>query len=172
MHRVVIATLTLLAVACSSDKPAPQTAATASDPAPSAAQDSAMGEKPSAGKPTISDRIREACGINHADAYFGYNSAAVDTGYRTVLEQLATCFNDGPLKGESMKLVGHTDPRGEDEYNLVLGERRADGVRKALSKLGLAESRVSTTSRGEIEAKGSDEASWKDDRRVDVRLSH
>jgi peptidoglycan-associated lipoprotein len=87
-----------------------------------------------------------------------------------VLKQLADCFSTGPLKGRQMRLVGHADPRGEPEYNLTLGGRRADNVKSFIAKQGLAEEQMSTTSRGEMDATGTDEASWARDRRVDVIL--
>jgi peptidoglycan-associated lipoprotein len=87
-----------------------------------------------------------------------------------VLQKLATCFKDGPLKGRSMLLVGHADPRGDDEYNLVLGGRRADGVRGMLMKYGLGKDRITTSSRGEMDASGTEPESWAKDRRVDVKL--
>jgi peptidoglycan-associated lipoprotein len=67
-------------------------------------------------------------------------------------------------------VIGHADPRGDAEYNYLLGQRRADGVRSAVVSAGLAVERISTTSRGEIEAQGGDEAGWALDRRVDVVL--
>jgi peptidoglycan-associated lipoprotein len=70
-----------------------------------------------------------------------------------------------------MRLVGHADPRGEPEYNMVLGGKRADNVKGFIIEKGLPEPQVSTTSRGEDEAKGTDEATWAADRRVDVVLA-
>jgi peptidoglycan-associated lipoprotein len=69
-----------------------------------------------------------------------------------------------------MRLVGHADPRGDEEYNMTLGNRRADNVKTAIVDAGLAASQVATTSRGEMDATGTDEASWEKDRRVDVLL--
>jgi peptidoglycan-associated lipoprotein len=71
-----------------------------------------------------------------------------------------------------MRLVGHADPRGGEEYNLVLGGSRADGVRTFLIDRGLAAGQVASTSRGEMDAKGRDESSWAEDRRVDIRLAN
>ena len=47
---------------------------------------------------------------------------------RSVLDQVATCFTTGPLKGRTLKLVGHADPRGGSDYNMTLGQSRADAV--------------------------------------------
>jgi peptidoglycan-associated lipoprotein len=70
-----------------------------------------------------------------------------------------------------MRLVGHADPRGEDSYNLALGERRANGVKKYLTNAGLNGDQGELTSRGEMDATGADEEGWKKDRRVDIVLA-
>ena len=71
-----------------------------------------------------------------------------------------------------MQLVGHTDPRGTDEYNLGLGTRRAESVRTYLQRLGVPATRLGPTTRGELDASGSDEAGWQRDRRVDLQLAN
>jgi peptidoglycan-associated lipoprotein len=69
-----------------------------------------------------------------------------------------------------MKLEGNTDNRGTREYNIGLGERRAQAVRRALMLQGVAESQVSTVSFGAERpaADGDDEAAWSQNRRVEV----
>jgi peptidoglycan-associated lipoprotein len=119
----------------------------------------------------ISDDIRKACQLSESEAYFAYNSANVRAEHVDLFEKLAACFARGPLIGRTMRIVGHADPRGDDEYNLVLGSRRADGVQKALVEKGLTAERITTTSRGEMDAKGSDEAGWATDRRIDLMLA-
>jgi peptidoglycan-associated lipoprotein len=119
---------------------------------------------------TISDRIRAACGLSDTDAYFDFDSAAITPAADRVLGQLATCFSTGPLAGQGMKLVGHADPRGDSEYNLVLGGKRADHVSSALAKKGLESDKMMSTSRGEMDALGNDESGWARDRKVEVML--
>jgi peptidoglycan-associated lipoprotein len=77
----------------------------------------------------ISDDILTACGIPQADAYFAFDSASVDRRARAILAKVSECFSSGPLAKRSMRLVGHADPRGDEEYNLLLGGRRAESVR-------------------------------------------
>ncbi len=101
---------------------------------------------------------------------FGYDSARVKEEFRNTLVALADCMKDGGLKGRSLLMVGHADPRGEEDYNMALGGRRADSVRDAMHSLGVDKSRMDVTSRGELEATGVDEASWSKDRRVDIKL--
>jgi peptidoglycan-associated lipoprotein len=135
-------------------------------------QSSASTQKsPSRSQVQISEEIRRACGISEADAHFAFDSSRLSAFDHPTLNSVAKCFRSGPLAGRSMRLVGHADPRGEAEYNMVLGGQRADNVKLFLLDKGLKSSQVTTTSRGELEAKGRDEASWADDRRVDMLLA-
>lgn len=161
-----------LILACA-ETPQPKTAAVVEsdaveEPAPAAAQ---LAPSENAASVSISESIRKACGLSETDAHFDYNSSNVTPEADRVLSGLANCFTVGPLKGRGMRLVGHADPRGESEYNLLLGGRRADHVSAALGKKGLAESRMSTSSRGEMDATGEDEAGWARDRKVEVMLA-
>lgn len=90
---------------------------------------------------------------------------------RDVLDQVASCLTTGPLRGRTVQLVGRTDPRGTEEYNLGLGTRRADSVRQYLQHLGVSSGQLSQTTRGALDATGTDEAGWHADRRVDLRLA-
>lgn len=127
-------------------------------------------KSPQAGVVHISEDIRKACGIADADAHFAFDSASLGQSQRPVLSHLATCFLSGALKGREMRLVGHADPRGGDDYNMVLGGSRADTVKTFLTMRGVPGARIATTSRGEMDARGTDEATWAEDRRVDVML--
>ncbi len=145
--------------------PTPPPAAATTPPPPEKA-----GDVPTRSNINISDDIRKACGITDADAYFAYDSANVRPQDQAILQKLANCFSTGPLKGRTMRLVGHADPRGDEEYNMVLGGRRADNVKGAIVNAGLSSSKIATTSRGEMDATGTDEPGWEKDRRVDVML--
>ncbi len=165
---------TVLAVGCASKTPPePETPPPAEQPAatPAPTASEKPGDDPAKSDINISDAIRKACGLTDTEAHFAFNSAAVRDSDRDLLKKLATCFATGPLKGKTMLLVGHADPRGEDEYNMVLGGRRSDNVGSAIVGAGLPEKQLETSSRGELDASGTDEASWSKDRRVDVMLS-
>jgi peptidoglycan-associated lipoprotein len=101
---------------------------------------------------------------------FAYNDEELLPSDRDVLQQVATCLTRGPLKGKAVQLVGRSDPRGTDEYNLGLGTRRAHSVSTYLVRLGVPSTQLATTTRGEIDAHGTDENSWQSDRRVDLEL--
>ncbi len=165
---------TLTLVACGSDPTPPPAAPTGDTTAPAATQTQQSekpGDDPQQSNINISDAIKKACGITDAEAHFGFNSAQVRASDKAVLKKLADCFSTGPLKGKTMRLVGHADNRGEPEYNMLLGGRRADNVKGAIASQGLAEKQIETTSRGELDSTGTDEASWSEDRRVDIVLA-
>ncbi len=129
-------------------------------------------EAPNATTTTVhlSDEIVRACGISDPDSYFAFDSARLNGEDVRVLDQVETCFASGPLKGRKMKLVGRADPRGSEEYNMTLGQHRADSVVKYLASKGLASNMMESTSRGKLDAVGTDEPSWAHDRRVDILL--
>jgi len=118
----------------------------------------------------ISDEIARTCGISDPDSYFAFDSARLNGEDTRVLNQIAKCFVSGPLKGRKMKLVGRADPRGSEEYNMTLGQHRADSVMKYLESKSLAKAMMASTSRGEMDAVGDDEPAWAHDRRVDILL--
>lgn len=101
---------------------------------------------------------------------FEYDQFSLLPEDRALLERVATCVTSGPLKGRSLQLVGRADPRGTQEYNLGLGDRRANTVSSFLERLGVSRTQLATTTRGALDATGSDEASWRRDRRVDIVL--
>ncbi|HWZ88852.1 MAG TPA: OmpA family protein [Polyangiaceae bacterium] len=166
---------TAVTTGCGSDEKPPPKAptggsvvTTATPAAPPPAEKA--GDVPSQSNINISDEIRKACGITDAEAFFAYDSANVRPQDKAVLKKLADCFMTGPLKGRELRLVGHADPRGEEEYNMVLGGRRADNIKSAIAEEGMTADKIATTSRGKLDATGTDEASWAKDRRVDVVL--
>ena len=163
-----------LTFACGSDPQPPPEVPTAPPGAPVAqgSEGQKPGDDPSQSNINIDDAIRKACGLTDTEANFAFNSSNIQQGDHDVLGKLATCFISGPLKGKSMRLVGHADNRGESEYNLVLGGKRADNVRGFLAQKGLPKTQAESTSRGEMDSTGTDEASWSRDRRVDIVLAN
>lgn len=118
----------------------------------------------------VDQKIIKACG-NLPTAHFAFDSANVLPESSAALDALAQCFVSGPLKNASLKLIGHADPRGETEYNLALGQQRAYSVLDILAQRGIQLHRMSTSSKGEFEATGNDEAGWARDRKVEVMLA-
>jgi peptidoglycan-associated lipoprotein len=125
---------------------------------------------------SISDRIAQACGIAPRNGAaltpsFEYDSAALADADRAMLAEVAKCLTEGALKGKGVTLVGRADARGEPEYNMTLGESRANTVHRYMVDLGVGKDRMRVTSRGEIDAEGKDEAGYAHDRRVDIDLA-
>lgn len=85
------------------------------------------------------------------------------------MQMLANCMIDGPLKGKTIRLIGHTDPRGAAAYNDKLGLERAQSVQQYLVAHGVAIARVQTASVGEDEAR-ENPSLWSKDRRVEIKL--
>jgi peptidoglycan-associated lipoprotein len=104
-------------------------------------------------------------GCQLSPIYFEYDSSDLDPRARDALSADAQCIQQREMS--SVTLVGHCDPRGTEEYNLALGERRAQTVRTYLGNLGVDTGRVNTTSMGEEMAE-DDESTWPQARRVDV----
>jgi len=123
----------------------------------------------------LSETFRETCGIKEIASQkdapkFDYDKSAILAEDRDALAQVAQCLTTGPLKGRSVKLVGRADPRGTQEYNMALGARRSSSVMSYLAALGVPSTQMRETSRGALDATGSDQAAWQADRRVDVDI--
>lgn len=105
-----------------------------------------------------------------APVHFAFDSADLDGDARAVLAEDAALLADHPEL--RLQIEGHCDERGTTEYNLALGERRADAVRDLLAAHGIAASRLATLSYGEERpvATGHDEAAWALNRRGELRL--
>lgn len=100
--------------------------------------------------------------------YFDYDSATVNDSDRPTLQAHAGYLTSHP--DAKVVLQGNTDERGSREYNLALGQRRADSVRKVMNVMGVQESQMEAVSLGEEKPKvtGEGESSWKENRRVDI----
>lgn len=100
--------------------------------------------------------------------YFDFDSYTVRDEYRGTIEAHARYL--AANKGRNVIVQGNTDDRGSREYNLALGQKRAEAVRRALAALGVPDSQVEAVSLGEEKprAAGNDEASWAENRRADI----
>lgn len=118
-----------------------------------------------AGRPIAT---RPAPGLD--TVYFDYDRAEIRSDARNALQGNAEVIND--KKWKQIVLEGHCDERGSEEYNLALGERRANSVRSYLMSLGVPGSKIMTVSYGESRpAKpGHGEDAYQYNRRVDFGL--
>lgn len=174
IHHLTCPTVLAVAIAGCASNPPPKTAQNELylppvTPAPMVAKEPSP--LPAVTQIHIDDAILSACKITEDKAFFAFDSAKIEGRTVPVLIQVANCFLTGPLAGKSMTLIGHADPRGEEEYNMLLGESRAEQVAKYLEQNGMSKSRLSETSRGAMDAEGTDENTWARDRRVDVLLA-
>ena len=101
--------------------------------------------------------------------YFDFDSFVVKDEYRGVLEGNARTLVAG--KQRRMVVEGHTDERGSREYNLALGQKRAEAVRRALTLVGASDAQVEAVSFGEEKpaVAGSSEDAYAKNRRVEIR---
>lgn len=103
--------------------------------------------------------------------YFDYDSYAIKDSYASLISAHAKVLAANPkLK---MLIQGNTDERGSREYNLALGQRRAEAVKRALMLLGVQEVQIESVSLGEEKPRmeGSDEAAYAENRRSEMLYS-
>jgi peptidoglycan-associated lipoprotein len=138
------------------------TAGTGGDNANGAAQAGvANGTGPGVQGPTAPD-------LQSRTIYFDFDSSEIKGDYTAVIAAHAKYLVANP--SVRVRLEGNTDERGSREYNIGLGERRAQAVRQALMLQGVADSQITTVSYGEERpaVTGHTEAAWSKDRRVDI----
>jgi outer membrane protein OmpA-like peptidoglycan-associated protein len=131
-------------------------------------------EEPTPVSPSLAvseDIIRE-CKLNldsiDKAPKFDFDKSELVSADYAVLKLIGECFTTGPMSDQGLRLVGRTDPRGSVEYNQKLGMKRADHVSSFLEQYGIEASRIEKLSRGKLDARGRDEATWAIDRRVDI----
>lgn len=100
--------------------------------------------------------------------YFDFDNFAVKSEYLGLVERHGKYLMSMPKL--SIKIEGSADERGGAEYNLALGQKRAEAVRKALEIYGVKDSQLEAVSRGSErpQARGHDEAAWAQNRRADL----
>jgi len=111
-------------------------------------------------------QVRER--LSQRVVYFEFDSSAIDEESRLVIEAHAAHLNTNTkLK---LRLEGHADERGTREYNLALGERRAQSVERLFRVLGVSADRITVVSYGEEKpaSPGHDESAWRLNRRVEI----
>lgn len=106
--------------------------------------------------------------LGRTTIYFDFDSSSVKAEYSEAIAAHAEELIDNP--GVAVRLEGHTDERGSREYNIGLGERRAQAVRQAMLLQGVPRDQLSTVSYGEEQpaVTGDDEEAWAMNRRVEI----
>jgi len=174
---LLVAAVAVLAVGCKStpideksNAPAPVTDAKPAmqdtTPAPKAPEP----VKPTpAPQPAMLDPLNDPKNIlAKRSVYFEFDRSGINDSDIPVVEAHGRYLVDH--RARTVRIEGNCDERGGREYNLALGQRRADAVRDRLKSLGVAGDRVETTSFGKEKPRnlGHDEAAWADNRRADI----
>lgn len=124
---------------------------------------------PNSTQVTFDAALMERCGLKEAKVYFPYASAQVSENQDDRVRAMADCLISGNLKGKELVVVGHTDPRGSDEYNKELGKSRAESIADLFIDAGLPKEKLIVKSAGESGA-SSEQEDWPSDRRVQVAV--
>ena len=100
--------------------------------------------------------------------YFSFDEYTVQTKYQKMLSAHASYLKANPT--QKIIIQGNTDERGTTEYNLALGQRRSDAVRKSLNLMGVSDNQMEAVSFGKEKpkAEGDTEAAWAENRRGDI----
>ena len=166
-HVLAVAFLALGLAACTKPK---QTKP--SEPPPASAETggastSGVGEAATGSKPLTAQQQALAALRTKNIVYFDYNSSEIPQEYLAVVSANAAYLVKYPTA--RLRLEGNTDERGSREYNIGLGERRAQTVRRAMLAKGVAEGQMTTVSYGEERpaVPGHDEAAYAQNRRVE-----
>jgi peptidoglycan-associated lipoprotein len=187
MHRrifllILLSLCVVAASGCRSRRklPAPQpspSSSTTSAPQPAVPVQSPDRDfvQPEAERPVLSDDIREANRVARErgwiqDAFFGFNAAALDADAQEALRRSAEWLRQH--SAYRVRIEGHCDDRGTEQYNLALGERRAETAASYLVALGVDRARIETVSYGEERPFDDDanERAWAQNRRAHLVL--
>jgi peptidoglycan-associated lipoprotein len=161
MSRLLIAAATVAALAACAKKEEVKPPA---DPVPPPVTETANVDD---GKYSPEDLDRDPCLVKRV-VYFDFDKSDIKSEFASILSCHAKYLTDRP--SARITLEGHADERGSREYNLGLGERRGNAVNGALLSNGGSASQLTVVSYGEERpvATGSDEASWGQNRRVEI----
>ncbi len=109
--------------------------------------------------------------LSKRSVFFEYDSNAVKDEYRGLVQAHSRYL--GEKRDAKIRIEGNCDERGSREYNIALGQRRAEAVKKVMTVLGVQDGRIETVSYGEEKPMdaGHDEAAWSKNRRADIKYS-
>ena len=162
---LVFAALFLAACSSNETKEADAAAAAAAE---QAAQEAAAREAEQQAQAEAQRALEVAAADVGTVFYFGFDSSSLTDEARAQVDaHIAALLGNN----DSVRLEGHTDERGTREYNLALGERRANAVRDYMVANGVPSYRIETISYGEENpvAYGSGESNWQQNRRVELK---
>ena len=110
--------------------------------------------------------------LSKRSVYFDYDSNSVKDEYRNLV-QAHSRYMTADKRDSRMRIEGNCDERGSREYNLALGQRRAEAVKRMMTVMGVTDGRIETVSYGEEKpaAPGHDENAWAQNRRADIKYA-
>jgi peptidoglycan-associated lipoprotein len=178
MHKIILVGFALIGVvlasACSSPKPKPTPAAGTASAVPTEAANTAGADAGSAAGAAAANGTGEGVAgpagaqLEHRTIYFDFDSSEIKPEFADTISAHAHYLaSNASIR---VRLEGNTDERGSREYNIGLGERRAQAVRRALMLQGVSESQITTVSYGEERpaVTGHTEEAWARNRRVEL----
>ena len=129
----------------------------------------AMSGENASGNPTVNPLTDPNNILSKRSVYFDFDEYLVKDKYKSMVLSHARYLRDN--SNANIRLEGNADERGSREYNLALGQRRADSVKKVMTLAGTQENQIESVSYGEEKprAVGHNEAAWTENRRVDIR---
>ena len=176
MRAVLITALTASAILLGACATTPETQPPVEDRKPSASAPSPVEAKPvprveaprSAGVSPFAQLKDPKSILSKRSIYYDYDKFDVKDEYRGLVEAHAKFLRENPTA--KMLIQGNTDERGSREYNVGLGQRRSDGVKRMLILLGAKEDQIESVSLGEEkpQAEGHNEEAWSKNRRSDM----
>ena len=150
------------------DAPVTDRSSGVSQPSRSASSSTTPAQQPNiAGNP-----LRDPSNIlSKRSVFFDYDSNAVKDEYRGLVQAHSRYLGD--KRDSRVRIEGNCDERGSREYNLALGQRRAESVKKMMTVLGVQDGRIETISYGEEKpmSPGHDEQAWSQNRRADIKYA-
>ena len=169
---VAIAVAALLASCATSTPPATEPAAQ-----PGTREAPARQAQPPVGKPApqAAPRVNPLNDPNNIlskrSVYYDFDKSDIKPEFNALVEAHARYLRDNA--GARITIEGNCDERGSREYNVALGQRRSEGVKKAMMLLGAREQQIESVSFGEEKPKasGHDESAWSQNRRSDIVYS-
>jgi peptidoglycan-associated lipoprotein len=175
IHTLLVSALFATLLAACSSTPTTDTAAPvesrsvgATTPSGAATAGTASGGVSGTATGSQANQLRDPNSIlSKRSVYFDFDSYAVGDNYKALIEAHARYVQGD--RNAHMTIQGNTDERGSREYNIALGQRRADAVKKMMMLMGAPDAQIDTVSFGAEKPRnpGHDESSWTENRRDD-----
>jgi peptidoglycan-associated lipoprotein len=166
--------LAILAAACASETPKSEAPVTEGGKAtaPSTSQGTGSTSSPAQSADVQGNPLHDPNNVlSKRSVYFDFDSNVVKDEFRPLVQAHARYMVEH--RDSRVRIEGNCDERGSREYNLALGQRRAEAVKKIMTVLGAPDARIETISYGEEKpvAMGHDESSWAKNRRADIKYA-